>query len=77
MKVRVVVDRIEGDLAVLEVGGKGIVEWPMEFLPRGLKEGAILDVEFTINKEAEREQRAKISDLQKELLERTRKAEKG
>jgi hypothetical protein len=75
MKVRVVVDRIEGEIAVLEVEGEGIVEWPVKFLPRGIREGNILDVEFEINSEAEATQRAKISKLQQELLQRTKKME--
>ena len=53
MKVRVVVDRIEEDLAVLEVGGEGTVEWPVKFLPPELQEGNVLDVEFLINRQAE------------------------
>jgi hypothetical protein len=77
MKVRAIVDRIEEDLAVLEVGGEGTVEWPVKFLPRGLKEGNVLDVEFTINRLAEAKARAEISDLQRELLERTKKMEEG
>ena len=75
MKVRVVVDRIEGEIAVLEVEGEGIVEWPVKFLPRGIREGNILDVEFEINREAEATQRAKISKLQQELLQRTKRME--
>lgn len=75
MKIRVVVDRIEGDLAVLEVAGKAIVEWPVKLLPRGLAEGNVLDAEFTINKAAEAEQREKISELQRELLDRTKMME--
>ncbi|HOE28142.1 MAG: DUF3006 domain-containing protein [Candidatus Aureabacteria bacterium] len=77
MKVRVVVDRIEEDLAVLEVGGEGTVEWPVKFLPPELQEGNVLDVEFLINRQAEAEARAEISDLQKQLLERTKKLDKG
>ncbi len=73
MKVRAIVDRIEEDLAVLEVGGEGSVEWPVKFLPQGLKEGNVLDVEFRINRKAEAEARAAISDLQRQLLERTKK----
>ncbi|MEJ2746116.1 MAG: DUF3006 family protein, partial [bacterium] len=63
------------ELAVLEVAGEAIVEWPVKFLPRGLAEGNILDVEFVINKAAEAAQRAKISKLQQELLDRTKKME--
>lgn len=75
MKARVVIDRIEEALAVLEVEGEGIVEWPVKFLPRGIKEGNVLNVEFVINREAEAAQRAKISKLQQELLDRTKKME--
>jgi hypothetical protein len=75
MKIRAVVDRIEEDLAVLEVAGEAIVEWPVKFLPRGLAEGNVLDVEFTINKAAEAAQRKKISKLQQELLDRTKRLE--
>jgi hypothetical protein len=75
MKVRVVVDRIEGELAVLEVEGKAIVEWPVKFLPRGVAEGNILDLECAINRAAEAAQREKISNLQQELLQRTKRME--
>jgi len=75
MKMRVVVDRIEGELAVLEVEGKAIVEWPVKFLPRGVAEGNILDVECAINSAAEAAQREKISKLQQELLQRTKRME--
>ncbi|MCX6354259.1 MAG: DUF3006 domain-containing protein [Candidatus Aureabacteria bacterium] len=77
MKIRVVVDRIEGELAVLEVEGKGWVEWPVKFLPRGTREGSILDAEFILNREAELRQRAKVSKLQQELLDRTKKSTPG
>jgi len=72
MKVRVVVDRIEEELAILEVEGEGWVDWPVKFLPRGTGEGSILDVEFRLNKKAETKQRTKIRKLQRELLDRTR-----
>ena len=73
MKVRAIVDRIAEDLAVLEVGGEGSVEWPVKFLPPGLKEGNVLDVDFQINRQAEAQARAEISDIQKQLLERTKR----
>jgi len=77
VKIRVVVDRIEGELAVLEVEGEGWVEWPVKFLPRGTREGSILDTEFILNREAELRQRAKVSKLQQELLDRTKKSKPG
>ena len=38
MNVDVTIDRIEGGIAVLEVGGD-TVDWPVDSLPQGVKEG--------------------------------------
>lgn len=38
---RIVVDRIEGDVAVLEVDGQR-VDWPADALPEGAREGSVL-----------------------------------
>ena len=46
MNVVVTVDRIEGDTAVLEVGG-AFVDWPLEALPAGAKEGSRYTLSFT------------------------------
>ena len=40
-KPRIVVDRIEGPVAVLEVAGQ-LLEVPVELLPPGVAEGAVL-----------------------------------
>lgn len=40
-KPRIVVDRIEGPVAVLEVAGQ-IIEVPVEVLPPGAAEGSVL-----------------------------------
>jgi hypothetical protein len=45
--MKVVIDRIEGDLAVVEVAGK-FVEWPVAALPAGAREGSILEVTITL-----------------------------
>ena len=45
MTVRVVVDRIEGSMAVLEVGGD-TVDWPLSALPGTVREGAVFQVTF-------------------------------
>ena len=42
----VVVDRIEGDLAVLEVGDNQ-VDWPLEALPEGVAEGDSFNLTFS------------------------------
>lgn len=46
MTVTVVIDRIEGAFAVLEVGGR-TVDWPVEALPEGAREGSRWTCVFT------------------------------
>lgn len=48
MTVTVTVDRIEGDLAVLEVGDR-TVDWPVTALPAGTVEGTVLAVTLEIS----------------------------
>ena len=76
MKIRVVIDRFEEELAVLEIEGEGFVDWPRKFLPKDSHEGAILDFDIELNPEAEAEQRKKVAALQDELLRRTSEMEK-
>ncbi|MGI6113658.1 MAG: DUF3006 domain-containing protein [Mahellales bacterium] len=71
--MRAVVDRIENGQAVVLFGDDEIkVDIPVRFLPEGIKEGNILRVEFTIDKEAERKQREKISQLLDSLKNRNK-----
>lgn len=65
--MKAVIDRIEGDLAVLEIEGKSEVIWPVKFLPSGIKPGNILDITISLNPEAEKKQREKIKKLQEKL----------
>ena len=43
MPTTVIIDRIEGDLAILEVDGHSI-HWPVSALPSGAKEGSALQL---------------------------------
>ncbi len=70
MKVKAVVDRIEGKLALLEIAGKGEVLWPIKFLPKGTKPGNILDFRIGRNKQAEKTQKTKIKQLRQRLIDR-------
>ena len=42
MNLTAIVDRIEEDLAVLEIEGETTVDFPVQFLPASLKEGDTL-----------------------------------
>ncbi|HHU63742.1 MAG TPA: DUF3006 domain-containing protein [Clostridiales bacterium] len=62
--MRAVIDRLENGQAVVLFGDEEIkVEIPVRLLPEGIKEGDILKVEFTVDKEAEIKQREKVSIL--------------
>ncbi len=75
-KIQVVVDRIEEDkIAVIEMPDMSTLEVDKKFLPEKVKEGNVLDIKIKINKKAEKKIRSEVSDLQQELLERTKKQE--
>ena len=62
-----VVDRIEGDKAVILVRGGGEMYLPVGELPAGVKEGSVLKFDITMDEKAEEERRKKVQDLQRRL----------
>jgi hypothetical protein len=67
MKIKAVIDRIEDGYAVLLLDEKHTVDFPLEFLPEGIKESDVLSIEIHID-EIEKEKRKKrISELIKKL----------
>jgi hypothetical protein len=69
MRVRAVLDRFEGDKAVLLVGdAERSVAWPRAFLPAEAGEGDILWLAFSIDAEATRAARAEAEELLRQLL---------
>lgn len=65
--MRAVIDRIEGDKAVLEVEGSYEVIFPVRLLPEGAKAGNILEISISLNLRAEEDQREKIRKMQEKL----------
>ena len=62
--LKAVIDRFEGNYAIVLVGDKEIkLDVLRELLPDGAKEGTWLKISFEINSEGEIEQREKISNL--------------
>lgn len=47
--MRIIIDRFEGDFAVVELEDKSFVDMPLKLIPEGAKEGDILEIE--INRE--------------------------
>lgn len=63
--MKVFVDRIEGDIAVLLLGDEGsvVANVPVSWLPKGIKEGLYLKAEFSIDQETTQRARAEIQSL--------------
>lgn len=71
MRVKAVLDRFEGDKAILLLGDDEIaVNWPRELLPAGACEGHILWLTGTVDEEATRQARAEGEELLRQLLKR-------
>lgn len=68
MKITASVDRFEGDWAILMVGDVK-VEFPRQFLPKGVKAGGWVDLEITENKEKESEVGKNVTNLLEKLKE--------
>jgi hypothetical protein len=71
---KAVIDRMEESKAILLVGEKECtVAWPRELLPQGAKEGDVLDIQLSVNREATREAREEAEVLLRQLLEQQEK----
>ena len=65
MKVKVTVDRIEEDTAVLLIRPKEDkkVIWPLSFLPEDTKEGDILDIEINRDEKTKEDSKKRVENL--------------
>ncbi|GAW92763.1 DUF3006 domain-containing protein [Calderihabitans maritimus] len=63
-----VIDRFEGDMAVIEYNGKTF-DLPRSLLPEEAKEGDVLKMSIEIDKEETEKRRKKIEKLMDELFE--------
>ena len=68
--VRAYVDRIEDNIGVLLLGDKEQqpVDFPLAFLPKGIKEGMILHLNFVRDKEEEEATYRAVEDLRGRLM---------
>ncbi len=72
-KIQAAIDRIEDDIAVLELPDGESLEIEKKYLPAKVREGNVLDIIFKINKEEEKKRLKEVEDLQQELLNRNKK----
>lgn len=66
--MKAVIDRFEGDFAVMLFGDKEIkVEVPRQLLPENAREGSWINVSFELDDEGTNEQEKKIQGLLEKL----------
>lgn len=70
--LKVVIDRIEGDLAVFVLTEDDSVKFdlPVKYLPEGASEGQHYRLAFTADEESRESERKSIEDLYKQLMGR-------
>ncbi|WP_260284581.1 DUF3006 domain-containing protein [Peribacillus aracenensis] len=67
-----IIDRFEGKIAVVEIEGGDMKDFPKSALPKGAKVGDMLIINgntITISKEGTKQLRKEIDDLMDELFE--------
>mgnify|MGYP000879459871 FL=1 len=71
--MKAVVDRFEGDYAILLFGAKEIkVDFPRELLPEEVKEGTWLKITLAIDEKGTAQQEKKISGLLDKLQKKNK-----
>lgn len=70
MDMRVVIDRFEGDRAVLLFDDDSQASWPRSQLPSEAREGDHLRISITIDAAATKQAQAEAEELLKQLLEK-------
>lgn len=69
MQMKAVIDRFEGDKAILLLGDEEIqAVWPRKFLPDDAAEGHIVQVNFQIDHEATQAAQAEAESLLQQVL---------
>ena len=69
--MRYIIDRIESGIVVWEDDNRNMSEIPLVKLPKGVKEGSVINYEngeYTVDKDTEAERRKKVQSLENELF---------
>ncbi|KKQ60440.1 MAG: hypothetical protein US81_C0021G0009 [Parcubacteria group bacterium GW2011_GWE2_38_18] len=67
MEIILIIDRIEGEMAVLKAEGFTI-NWPINKLPKEVREGQALNFQIATKEEAEMKNKKLAKDLLNEIL---------
>ncbi len=71
--MKAVIDRLEGDDAVVLVGNEEVkIDIPKELLPKGAKEGSWLKFSLELDSEGTERQKKKIEDKLKKLRDKNK-----
>ncbi len=72
-EMKAVVDRIEGDIAVLLMGDRGELKLniPISLLPQGCKESDVLNITIERDLEATQQAKERVSDLMEKLKKKS------
>jgi len=65
--MKVIIDRFEGEYAIVELPDRSTVDMPKKLIPQGAKEGDVLKIEVDKDETAKRKER--IKKLMDELWE--------
>lgn len=63
-----IIDRFEGDYAVIEYNNSTF-DLPRSLLPKNAKEGDVLNISMTIDREKTKQQKDKVTKLMEDLFE--------
>ena len=71
--MKAVIDRVEGDLAVVLVGEKGEIKLniPFSLLPEGCKEGEVLNISIERDPEATAQAKERVTGLMDKLKQKS------
>lgn len=64
-----IIDRFEGDWAIIEYEDGKTFQIPKKLLPKGISEGAVIRIAFYEDEDATAERRKKVDKLLDELFE--------
>jgi hypothetical protein len=65
--MKVIIDRFEGDFAVVELENRSTINMPKQLIPEGAKEGDVLNIE--IDTEETNKRKEKVKKLMDNLWE--------
>jgi hypothetical protein len=63
--MRLIIDRFEGDFAVVELEDRSTIDIPKKLIPKGAKEGDVLSIQINTDETNKRKERIKkiMNDL--------------